>query len=81
MRGRFEYEPLYLDLGWARDEPNLTLDSPRFKTAVAHVAAPIRNMGIAKGKNETITYISLKSGLVVRATEDANQSMNVIVAI
>jgi len=40
----------------------------------------LRNMGIAKGKNETITYISLKSGLVVRATEDANQSLNVIVA-
>lgn len=40
----------------------------------------LRTMGIAKGKNETITYISLKTGLVVRATEDANQSMNVIVA-
>jgi hypothetical protein len=40
----------------------------------------LRNMGIAKGKNETITYISLRTGLVVRATEDANQSMNVIVA-
>ena len=40
----------------------------------------LRTMGIAKGKNETITYISLKTGLLVRATEDANQSMNVIVA-
>jgi hypothetical protein len=40
----------------------------------------LRTMGVAKGKNETITYISLKTGLVVRATEDANQSMNVIVA-
>jgi hypothetical protein len=40
----------------------------------------LRTMGIAKGKNETITYISLKTGMVVRATEDANQSMNVIVA-
>lgn len=40
----------------------------------------LRNMGNAKGKNETFTYISLKTGLVVRATEDANQSMNVIVA-
>jgi hypothetical protein len=40
----------------------------------------LRTMGNAKGKNETITYISLKSGLAVRATEDANQSMNVIVA-
>ncbi len=40
----------------------------------------LRTMGIAKGKNEIITYISRKTGLVVRATEDANQSMNVIVA-
>jgi hypothetical protein len=40
----------------------------------------LRTMGIAKGRNETITYISLKTGLAVRATEDANQSMNVIVA-
>jgi hypothetical protein len=40
----------------------------------------LRTMGIAKGKNETIAYISLKTGLVVRATDDANQSMNVIVA-
>jgi hypothetical protein len=40
----------------------------------------LRIMGIAKGKNEIITYISLNTGLVMRATEDANQSMNVIVA-
>jgi WD40 repeat protein len=44
MRARFEHEPLYLDLRWARDAPDLTLATPRFKTAVAHVAAPIRNM-------------------------------------
>jgi hypothetical protein len=40
----------------------------------------LRTMGLATGKNETISYISLKTGLVVRATEDAKQSMNVIVA-
>lgn len=40
----------------------------------------LRTMGLATGKNEIITYISLKTGLVVRATEDAKQSMNVIVA-
>jgi hypothetical protein len=40
----------------------------------------LRTSGIARGKNEVITYISLKTGLVVRATEDANQSMNVTVA-
>jgi hypothetical protein len=40
----------------------------------------LRTMGLATGKNETITYISLKSGLVVRAADDAKQTMNVIVA-
>jgi WD40 repeat protein len=44
MRGRFENEPLYLDMRWTREEPDLTLASARFKTAVAHVAAPIRNI-------------------------------------
>ncbi len=40
----------------------------------------LRTMGTAKGTNEIITYISLKSGLVVRATEEASQFMDVMVA-
>src|SRR5215210_69283 len=44
IRQRFAHEPLYLDLRWARGAPDLTLASPRFRSAVAHVAAPIRNM-------------------------------------
>jgi hypothetical protein len=40
----------------------------------------LRTLGIASGKNEIVTYISLQTGFVVRATEDARQSMNVIVA-
>src|SRR5271165_467205 len=40
----------------------------------------LRTMGLATGKNETIVYISLKNGLVVRAADDAKQTMNVIVA-
>jgi hypothetical protein len=54
--------------------------SPKDATPEDYKLHDLRTMGIAKGKNETITYISLKTGLVVRATEDANQSMNVIVA-
>lgn len=44
MRRRFANEPLYLDVRWARDAPDLTLSSPRFRSAVAHVAAPIHDM-------------------------------------
>src|SRR5256885_2551021 len=40
----------------------------------------LRTMGTAKGTNEIIKYISLKSGLVVRATEQASQFMDVMVA-
>jgi hypothetical protein len=40
----------------------------------------LRTTGTAKGTNEIITYISLKTGLVVRASEDTTQFMDVIVA-
>jgi hypothetical protein len=40
----------------------------------------LRTMGTAKGSGEIITYISLKSGLVVRATEETTQFMDVVVA-
>lgn len=40
----------------------------------------LRTAGTARGANRIITYISLKTGLVVRATEEARQQMNVTVA-
>jgi hypothetical protein len=40
----------------------------------------LRTMGTAKGAGEIITYISLKSGLVMRATEETSQFMDVVVA-
>jgi hypothetical protein len=40
----------------------------------------LHTMGTAKGTNEIITYVSLSSGLVVRATEEATQFMDVVVA-
>ena len=40
----------------------------------------LKTMGTAKGENEVIAYISLRTGLVVRATESAHQFMDVIVA-
>ena len=40
----------------------------------------LKTMGTAKGENEVIVYISRKTGLVVRATEQAHQFMDVIVA-
>jgi hypothetical protein len=40
----------------------------------------LRTAGTARGANRIITYISLKTGLLVRASEEANQQMNVTVA-
>jgi hypothetical protein len=40
----------------------------------------LRTSGTAKGTDEIVTYISLKSGLVVRATEETQQSMDVTIA-
>jgi hypothetical protein len=37
-------------------------------------------VGTAHGTNRIITYISLKTGIPVRATEEASQQMNVTVA-
>lgn len=54
--------------------------SPRDATPEDYKLHDLRNMGTAKGKNQIISYFSLKTGLVVRATEDANQSMSLIVA-
>ena len=39
----------------------------------------LKTSGTAQGTNETITYISLRTGLMMRATEDVHQVMDVIV--
>jgi hypothetical protein len=54
--------------------------SPKDATPEDYKLHDLRTTGIATGKNQIISYISLKTGLVVRATEDANQSMDVVVA-
>ena len=40
----------------------------------------LRTSGTARGNNKTITYISLKTGLVVRASDEADQAMAVTIA-
>ena len=41
----------------------------------------LHTAGTAKGSNEIITYIALRTGLVIRATESASQFMDVVVAL
>jgi hypothetical protein len=40
----------------------------------------LRTTGAAGGNNKTLLYISLTSGLVIRASDQADQAMNVIIA-
>jgi hypothetical protein len=54
--------------------------SPKDATPEDYKLHDLRTMGSAKGRNEIITYISLRTGMVVRATEEANQSMDLLVA-
>ena len=54
--------------------------SPKDATPEAFKLHQLKTMGTAEGSNEVITYISLTSGLVVRATENASQQMDVVVA-
>jgi WD40 repeat protein len=54
LRRRFGREPLFLDLRWARDEPELSLRHSRFRSAVAQVAAPIRGVAPDELEGEDI---------------------------
>jgi hypothetical protein len=54
--------------------------SPKDTTPGDFKLHDLRTTGNATGKNETISYISLRSGLIVRVTEDDQQFMDVVVA-
>lgn len=54
--------------------------SPKDATPEDFKLHQLKTLGTAKGSNEIITYISLLTGLVVRATENATQQMDVVVA-
>jgi hypothetical protein len=40
----------------------------------------LKTSGTAKGKNETVLYVSLKTGLLLRGSEDLQQSLDVTIA-
>jgi WD40 repeat protein len=46
LRGVFTEEPLYLDLRWARNDVQLSLEHARFRDAIAQLAAPMH--GVSK---------------------------------
>jgi hypothetical protein len=54
--------------------------SPKDATPDDFKVRELHTAGAARGKNTTILYISLKTGLLVRASNDADQAMSVTVA-
>jgi hypothetical protein len=55
--------------------------SPKDTTPEDYKLHDLRTAGTARGTSQLITYISLTSGLVVRATEESAQHMDVVVAL
>jgi len=53
--------------------------SPKDSTPESYRLHELKTLGTAKGSNQAITYISRKTGLVLRANEDVQQSMDVTV--
>jgi hypothetical protein len=53
--------------------------SPKDSTPESYRLHELKTLGTAKGANQAITYISHKTGLVLRANEDVHQSMDVTV--
>jgi hypothetical protein len=54
--------------------------NPKDATPEDYRLHELKTSGTAAGTNETVSYISLKTGLVVRATEDLQQKMDVTIA-
>jgi hypothetical protein len=55
--------------------------SPKNTTPQDYKLRGLATSGIATGGNETILYISASTGILIRSTEDVQQSMDVTVAL
>lgn len=54
--------------------------NPKDTTPEDYQLNKLKTSGVARGTNETVSYISLRSGLLLRATEDLQQSLDVTIA-
>jgi hypothetical protein len=57
------------------------LSSPKNATPEDYKLRDLRTRGTAAGENETILYISRSTAVLIRSSEDAQQSMDAIVAL
>jgi hypothetical protein len=54
--------------------------NPKDTTPEEYQLRQLKTSGTAKGTNETVVYLSLRTGLLMRATEDLQQFMTVTIA-
>jgi len=54
--------------------------NPKDTTPDEYKLHQLKTSGTTTGTNETVAYISLKTGLLVRATEDLQQAMDVLIS-
>ena len=67
LRGHFSEEPLWVDLTWARKDDVLTLGHPRFRAAVARLAAPLHRRPMDELDGEDVRQ-RRRTQRMVRAT-------------
>jgi WD40 repeat protein len=72
--GAFDEEPRYIDLRWARTEEHLSLAHPRFRDAVADLAAPIHQ----RSKDELVGEDVRQHRRTVRLARSAIASLTVL---
>ena len=78
LRGVFAEEPLYLDLRWARDDRQLSLQHARFRDAIAQLAAPMH--GVSKDELEGEDVRQHRRGRRLRGVAAAALAVLTVVA-
>jgi hypothetical protein len=82
LQSCFQEEPLYLDLRWAKTSEDLSLQNPRFRDAIADLAATIRAISKEELVGEDVrqhrktrrlawSAVSIQAALLIVATASA----------
>jgi len=77
LAGVFDEEPRYIDLRWARTEEHLSLAHPRFRDAVADLAAPLHQ----RPKDELVGEDVRQHRRTVRLARSAIASLTVLTVL
>jgi hypothetical protein len=77
LAGAFDEEPRYIDLRWARSEEHLSLAHPRFRDAVADLAAPMHR----RPKDELVGEDVRQHRRTVRLARAAIASLTVLTVL